>query len=53
MPPERFKENLKGTMPRSISCPFQYPKHVHPKLLDYDDIAAKFMALKKDRLQNI
>jgi hypothetical protein len=53
MPPERSKENLKETMPRSNSCPFQYPKHVHPKLPDCDDIAAKFMALKKDRLQNI
>lgn len=26
--------------------------HVHPKLPDYDVIAAKFMALKKERLQN-
>jgi hypothetical protein len=52
MPPERSKEDLKETMPRSNSCPFQYPKHVHPKLPEYDDIAAKFMALKKQHLQN-
>lgn len=52
MPPERSKEDRKETMPRSNSCPFQYPKHVHPKLPDYEDIAAKFMAIKKDHLQN-
>ncbi|XP_059451611.1 uncharacterized protein LOC132182392 isoform X2 [Corylus avellana] len=52
MPPERAKENVKEAMSRSNSCPFQYPKHVHPKLPDYDDIAAKFMALKQELLQN-
>ncbi|KAM6583375.1 hypothetical protein CsatB_010377 [Cannabis sativa] len=29
--------------------PIQTPKHVHPKLPDYDVIAAKFMALKKEK----
>ncbi|KAF4398598.1 hypothetical protein G4B88_013687 [Cannabis sativa] len=29
--------------------PIQTPKHVHPKLPDYDVIAAKFMALKREK----
>ncbi|KAB2604024.1 hypothetical protein D8674_041872 [Pyrus ussuriensis x Pyrus communis] len=52
MPPERAKDNHKDDFRRSYSDAFQYPTHVHPKLPDYDDIAAKFMALKKERLQN-
>ncbi|XP_008230406.1 PREDICTED: uncharacterized protein LOC103329684 [Prunus mume] len=52
MPPERAKDNHKDDFQRSFSDAFQYPTHVHPKLPDYDDIAAKFMALKKERLQS-
>ncbi|XP_062009629.1 uncharacterized protein LOC133726160 isoform X1 [Rosa rugosa] len=51
MPPERVNDKRKEEFQRSISDCFQYPTHVHPKLPDYDDIAAKFMALKKERLQ--
>lgn len=52
MPPERPKEDRTEAMLRSNSCPFQYPNHVHPKLPDYDDISAKFLALKKELVQN-
>lgn len=52
MPPERTKEKCADNILRCSSFPCQYPDHVHPKLPDYDDIAAKFMALKKERLQN-
>lgn len=51
MPPERVKDKRKEEFQRSISDCFQYPTHVHPKLPDYDDIAAQFMALKRERLQ--
>lgn len=44
-------KNSKGKMLRTYSCP-PYPKHVHPKLPDYDDLASKFTALKRDHLQN-
>ncbi|KAI3499126.1 hypothetical protein L1887_34919 [Cichorium endivia] len=37
---------------RSLSFPVQPSSpHVHPKLPDYDELAAKFMALKKENLQ--
>ncbi|CAI8592621.1 unnamed protein product [Vicia faba] len=49
MPQER---HIKGKdMLRTYSCQ-QYPNHVHPKLPDYEDIAVKFTALKRDHLQN-
>ncbi|XP_031272891.1 uncharacterized protein LOC116131383 [Pistacia vera] len=48
MPTERPTTNIV----RSNSLPCEYPEHVHPKLPDYDDIAAKFTALRKERLQN-
>ncbi|XP_060211433.1 uncharacterized protein LOC132638638 [Lycium barbarum] len=51
MPPERPKDD---NFIRSSSFPVQEssPKrYVHPKLPDYDEIAAKFKALKKERLQ--
>lgn len=51
MPLERNKEDRKEIIPRSNSCPPRHLNHVHPKLPDYEDIAAKFMALKKDHLQ--
>ena len=44
MPQERHKNN-KHKMLRTYSCPSPHPSHVHPKLPDYDDIAAKFTAL--------
>ncbi|XP_058773888.1 uncharacterized protein LOC131648119 [Vicia villosa] len=50
MPQERHREG-KDKMFRTYSCQ-QYPNHVHPKLPDYDDIAVKFTALKRDHLQN-
>ncbi|XP_076936448.1 vacuolar protein sorting-associated protein IST1-like isoform X2 [Bidens hawaiensis] len=38
---------------RSYSFPVQESwSHVHPKLPDYDELAAKFMALKKEKFQN-
>lgn len=50
MPQERHREG-KDKMFRTYSCQ-QYPNHVHPKLPDYEDIAVKFTALKRDHLQN-
>ncbi|XP_027341571.1 uncharacterized protein LOC113854638 isoform X2 [Abrus precatorius] len=50
MPQERHR-NSKDKMLRTFSCPSQHPNHVHPKLPDYDDIAAKFTALKRGRLE--
>ncbi|KAK7272362.1 hypothetical protein RJT34_28900 [Clitoria ternatea] len=50
MPQERQKE-VNEKMLRTYSCPSQHPNHVHPKLPDYDEIAAKFTALKKERLE--
>ncbi|KAG6618161.1 hypothetical protein I3842_Q124300 [Carya illinoinensis] len=51
MPSELPKEASKENMQRSNSCPYKHPNHVHPKLPDYDAIAAKFMSLKKEHLQ--
>ncbi|XP_045807444.1 uncharacterized protein LOC123900167 [Trifolium pratense] len=51
MPQERHRKG-KDKMLRTFSCPYQHPNHVHPKLPDYDDIAAKFTALKRENLQN-
>eukprot|EP00268_Persea_americana_P030937 TRINITY_DN3000_c0_g1_i6.p1 TRINITY_DN3000_c0_g1~~TRINITY_DN3000_c0_g1_i6.p1 ORF type:complete len:833 (+),score=143.87 TRINITY_DN3000_c0_g1_i6:1823-4321(+) len=51
--PERPKATLANQTPRSASFQFQqHNRHVHPKLPDYDDLAAKFIALKKEHLQN-
>ncbi|XVE66214.1 hypothetical protein DITRI_Ditri08aG0062500 [Diplodiscus trichospermus] len=50
MPQERPREIHKYSILRSNSLSFQNPNHVHPKLPEYDDIAAKFMALKKHHL---
>ncbi|KAJ1410694.1 Vacuolar protein sorting-associated protein Ist1 [Sesbania bispinosa] len=44
--------NGKDKMLRTYSCPSQHPNHVHPKLPDYDDIAAKFTALKRGHQEN-
>ncbi|KAI4322651.1 hypothetical protein L6164_022324 [Bauhinia variegata] len=50
-PPERPKEN-NDKMLRSTSFPSPHPKHVHPKLPDYDDIASRLKALKRESLEN-
>ncbi|KAK6241664.1 hypothetical protein SCA6_007053 [Theobroma cacao] len=50
MPQERPRDGRRYSILRSNSLSFQNPNHVHPKLPDYDDLAAKFMALKKERL---
>nr|GLL34762.1 uncharacterized protein LOC109155862 [Ipomoea trifida] len=53
MPPERPKESVVlDSISRSNSFPVQQPDHVHPKLPDYDEIAAKFLALKREKIQN-
>ncbi|KEH39106.1 regulator of Vps4 activity in the MVB pathway protein [Medicago truncatula] len=51
MPQMRQKKG-KDKMLRTYSCPSQHPNHVHPKLPDYDDIAAKFTALRREYLEN-
>lgn len=63
MPTERPNENrisIRDNVPRSNSFPVQEPErcssnkqHVHPKLPDYDELAAKFMALKKASLNTV
>ncbi|KAI4319798.1 hypothetical protein MLD38_033353 [Melastoma candidum] len=56
MPPKRQTLHPKGEeekIPRSNSSPLgQQPNHVHPKLPDYDELAAKFCELKKEFLGN-
>lgn len=52
MPPERPKNKHREDIQRSNSCLFGTPNHVHPKLPDYDDITARFLALKKENMQN-
>lgn len=51
MPPERQKDGFKEKVPRSNSFPIQCPTYVHPRLPDYDDLSAKFVALKQEYLQ--
>ncbi|XP_071724449.1 uncharacterized protein [Rutidosis leptorrhynchoides] len=49
MPPERRKDAWKeSNMVRACSLPVKNPNHVHPKLPEYDDLEAKFTALKKE-----
>ncbi|KAE9588548.1 hypothetical protein Lal_00002819 [Lupinus albus] len=50
--PQGRDRNSKDKILRTYSCPSQHPNHVHPKLPDYDDITAKFTALKREQLQN-
>ncbi|KAL2474563.1 Uncharacterized protein Adt_35299 [Abeliophyllum distichum] len=58
MPFERPKESLTENVLRSNSFPLQQInvsslyRHIHPKLPDYDELAAMFKALKKENLQN-
>ncbi|CAH1423608.1 unnamed protein product [Lactuca virosa] len=52
MPSMRLTKCLEENVVRSNSFPVQPSSpHVHPKLPDYDELAAKFMALKKENLQ--
>ncbi|KAL0320224.1 UNVERIFIED_CONTAM: hypothetical protein Sradi_5283900 [Sesamum radiatum] len=59
MPAERAKESLMENVFRSKSFPseqthsrYSLCHHIHPKLPDYDELAAKFMELKRANLQN-
>lgn len=52
MPQERHR-NDNDKMLRTFSCPSPHLNHVHPKLPDYDDIAAKFTALKRERMESM
>ncbi|XP_073120596.1 uncharacterized protein [Henckelia pumila] len=55
MPNARPVEITIDNMFRSDSFPLNTPpscRHIHPKLPDYDELAAKFMALKRQNLQN-
>ncbi|KAL3848868.1 hypothetical protein ACJIZ3_010750 [Penstemon smallii] len=50
MPIERPNESNADNIYRSKSFPFGQPRtcgHIHPKLPDYDELAAKFMTLKR------
>lgn len=59
MPCERPKDsNATDNIGRSNSFPFSQSydgyspcRHIHPKLPDYDELAAKFMELKRENLQ--
>ncbi|KAK4784537.1 hypothetical protein SAY86_018905 [Trapa natans] len=51
MPHEHPKETRPERILRTNSGPFQHPIHVHPKLPEYEEIAAKFSALKEKHLQ--
>ncbi|TYJ05207.1 hypothetical protein E1A91_A12G149200v1 [Gossypium mustelinum] len=50
MPQERPREIHRYSILRTNSMSIHNPNHVHPKLPEYEDIAAKFMALKKEHL---
>lgn len=57
MPIERHKDSIIDNFLRSSSFP-QEPgngvsenRHIHPKLQNYDEIEATFLALKKKKLQ--
>ncbi|KAF9670834.1 hypothetical protein SADUNF_Sadunf13G0110100 [Salix dunnii] len=52
MPQERSKYSNRENVERCTSFPTESPIHVHPKLPDCDDIAAKFSALKKEHSKN-
>ncbi|OIW08383.1 hypothetical protein TanjilG_03059 [Lupinus angustifolius] len=51
IPLERSK-NWEDKILRTYSFPIPRPKHVHPKLPDYDDIVANFSSLKREHLEN-
>ncbi|XP_057796521.1 uncharacterized protein LOC131012551 [Salvia miltiorrhiza] len=59
MPCERPRESdTTANIDRSNSCPFSQShdvyspcRHIHPKLPDYDELAAKFMELKRANLE--
>ncbi|MED6211780.1 hypothetical protein PIB30_076817 [Stylosanthes scabra] len=50
MPPERH-DSCNENILRTHSLSPQQPKHVHPKLPEYEDIYAKFTALKREWLE--
>jgi vacuolar protein sorting-associated protein IST1 len=52
MPQERSKYSNRENVERCSSFPIESPIHVHPKLPDCDDIAAKFTALKREHAKN-
>ncbi|KAJ9170980.1 hypothetical protein P3X46_019036 [Hevea brasiliensis] len=52
MPQERSKGDQTENAFRSSSFAIQSPNHVHPKLPNYEELAAKFLALKKEHLRN-
>ncbi|KZV23478.1 hypothetical protein F511_16834 [Dorcoceras hygrometricum] len=55
MPNARPVEIVTDDMFRSNSFPLETPRscrHIHPKLPDYDELAAKFMALKRENFQS-
>ncbi|KAF1897099.1 hypothetical protein Lal_00034801 [Lupinus albus] len=51
IPLERSK-NCEDKILRTCSCPIPRPKHVHPKLPNYDDIVANFTSLKREHQEN-
>ncbi|KAF7141433.1 hypothetical protein RHSIM_Rhsim06G0148100 [Rhododendron simsii] len=51
MPVERASDCRVGHLVRSNTFAFQQASHVHPKLPDYDQLAAKFTALRKANLE--
>lgn len=42
---------MKSSFTKCTKAADKYPSHVHPKLPDYDEIAAKFIALKREYSQ--
>lgn len=59
MPAESGIEDPKDSISRSISFPLEQPhfnysswQPIHPNLPDYDDLSAKFVALKRENLQH-
>ncbi|XP_045833667.1 uncharacterized protein LOC123924746 [Trifolium pratense] len=46
--PSKWLENYTDNLLRTFSSPSQRPKHVHPKLPEYDEFVATFMALKRE-----
>lgn len=47
-PPSKLMGNYNDNLLRILSCPSPRPKHVHPKLPDFDDFVANLMALQRE-----
>jgi vacuolar protein sorting-associated protein IST1 len=45
--PSKWLENYKDNL-LTFSSPSQRPKHVHPKLPEYEEFVATFLALKRE-----